>query len=113
MKIDIFNHIMPTKYLTALEKKISPMAAKALPNRNLPALSDLELRFKMMDQFQELVQIFTLVNPPVEEVAEVRDAIELARIANDEMAEMVAKYPQRFVGAVACIPYNDMDATLK
>jgi len=28
------------------------------------------------------------------------------------MAELVAKYPDRFVGAVACLPMNDVDAAL-
>ncbi|MCK4862674.1 MAG: amidohydrolase, partial [Dehalococcoidales bacterium] len=41
------------------------------------------------------------------------DAAELSRIANDEMAELVAKYPDRFVAAVACLPMNDIDAALK
>jgi predicted TIM-barrel fold metal-dependent hydrolase len=113
VKIDVFCHIMPPKYLAALEKRISAGAAKELPNRNLPVLSDLELRFKVMDQYEDIIQVLTVVNPPVEEVAEPKDAVELARIANDEMAELVAKYPKRFIGAVACLPYNDMDATLK
>ena len=48
--------------------------------------------------------------PVVQDVAEPKDAVELARIANDEMAELVAKYPDKFVSAVACVPLNDVDA---
>lgn len=51
--------------------------------------------------------------PPVEDIASPKDAVDLAKIANDEMAELVNKYPDRFVAALACLPMNDIDATLK
>jgi predicted TIM-barrel fold metal-dependent hydrolase len=60
-----------------------------------------------------MVQVLTLGAPPIEAIAERRQAAELARIANDEMAELVIKYPDRFVSAVASLPMNDMDAALK
>ncbi len=50
---------------------------------------------------------------PGEDVVSPKDAVELAIIANDEMAELVAKYPDRFVAAVASLPMNDIDAALK
>jgi aminocarboxymuconate-semialdehyde decarboxylase len=51
--------------------------------------------------------------PPVEEVVGPEEAARLARIANDEMAEMVAKYPQKYIAAIANLPLNNMDAALK
>jgi len=38
---------------------------------------------------------------------------ELTKAANDEMAELVDKYPDRFVAAIASLPMNDMDAALR
>ena len=32
---------------------------------------------------------------------------------DDELAELVIKYPDRFFGAVACLPMNDVDAALE
>jgi predicted TIM-barrel fold metal-dependent hydrolase len=55
----------------------------------------------------------TLANPPIELLAEPAVAVELAQMANDEMAELVQKYPDRFVGAVASLPLNDVDASLR
>lgn len=75
--------------------------------------TDLGLRFGIMDKSEDMVQVLTLTNPPIETVAEPADAVELARIVNDEMAELVAKHPDRFVGTVACLPMNDMEAALK
>ncbi len=113
MKIDIFCHIMPPKFLAAFEKKISPNICKHLPYNFLPSLVDLDTRFRIMDNYEDMVQVLTLTNPPIEVVAEPVVAVELAKIANDEMAELVAKYPDRFVGAGACLPMNDLDAALK
>ena len=113
MKIDIFCHITPPKFLEAFEKRVSAEVSKQLPCRLLPSLTDLELRFGIMDKYEDMAQVLTLTNPPIETVAEPVDAIELARIVNDEMAELVAKYPDRFVGAVACLPMNDIEAALK
>ncbi len=36
---------------------------------------------------------------------------EFARIANDGLAELVAKYPDRFIGFVASLPMNNVDAS--
>jgi aminocarboxymuconate-semialdehyde decarboxylase len=66
-----------------------------------------------MDQYEGLVQILTLGAPPIEEIAAPKDAVELARIANDGMAELVEKYPDKFVGAAASLPMNDMDEAIK
>jgi aminocarboxymuconate-semialdehyde decarboxylase len=66
-----------------------------------------------MDKHGGYTQVLTIASPPVENVVSPKDAVELAKLANDEMAELVAKYPDRFISAVACLPLNDMDATLK
>ena len=110
--IDIFAHILPPKYNEALNQK-----AKACfyidANNACPALSDLDRRFRVTDRYEGLVQVLTLGGPPVEYIADSKGAIELARLANDEMAEMVMKYPGRFLTAVACLPMNNIDAALR
>jgi predicted TIM-barrel fold metal-dependent hydrolase len=113
MKIDIFCHITPPKFLAAFEKRVPSEICKQLPCRLLPSLTDLNLRFRVMDEYKDMTQVLTLTNPPIETVAEPKDAIELARIANDEIAELIAKYPDRFVGAAATLPLNDMEASFK
>ena len=46
-----------------------------------------------MDKYPDIVQLLTIAGPNLESVLEPKDAAECARIANDEMAELVAKYP--------------------
>ena len=114
MKIDVFAHILPKKYFDALQKKTNNSEFKAGPwlVQNL-ALSKLDIRFKVMDRTPDVFQILTVTAPPMETLVGPKDAAELARIANDELAEMVRENPDRFVAAVACLPLNDIDAALK
>ena len=110
-KIDVFSHILPTKYLDALSEKAGKKAAEALNSKR--RLNDLDIRFRIIYSHEGYVQILNIAGPAVEDVASPKVAAELAKIANDEMAELVYKYPDRFVAAVACLPMNNMDAVLK
>jgi predicted TIM-barrel fold metal-dependent hydrolase len=111
-KIDMFCHILPRKYNEALLRKAK--SCFYLKSNSLrPALADLENRLRSMDNFEGLRQVLTISSPPLEYVVSAKDAVDLARLANDEMAELVNKYPDRFVAAVANLPMNDMDASLR
>ena len=114
-KIDAFSHITPIKYLDALEKLSPRVAGKiVVPTRPVaPPLYDLEHRFRIMDRYDGLAQVLTLGFPAIEEIAGPEQAPGLARLANDQMAELVVKYPDRFVAAIAYLPMNNMDAALK
>ena len=109
--IDMFPHILPVRYREALYKK-SRDCFYIETNDAQPALSNLDIRFRVMDQFEGLVEVLNIVSPPIEYVVGPDDAVELAKMANDEMAELVAKYPDRFVAAVACLPMSNIDAAL-
>ncbi len=115
MMIDVFTHILPPKYLAERNKKAganftSQYAKYPVAN---PGLTDLGIRFRIMDKFKDLVHVLTIAGPNVESITPPKDALELARMANDEMAELVLKYPDRFVGAVACLPMSDVDGALR
>jgi len=111
-KIDIFTHILPSKYKTALYKKARNCYYIEIDKSN-PVLSDLDLRFNIMDRFEGLKQVLTLGVPPIEYVVNPNNAVELSMMANDEMAELLVKYPERFITAVACLPMSNIDAALK
>jgi predicted TIM-barrel fold metal-dependent hydrolase len=106
LKIDAFTHVAPKKYVDSLQK--------IFPNTviNQP-LWDLDQRFRMMDQLGEIRQILTLVTPPIDAVQDPANAADLASIANDGIAEIVLKYPDRFPAGAAALPMNNMEAALK
>lgn len=94
--------------MEALEKK----ARKPIIMRQMPVV-ELSQRFQWMDKNPEVVQVITAPNTLTEDLVSREDNITLVKIANDEMAELVAKYPDRFIAAAASLPLNDIDASLK
>jgi aminocarboxymuconate-semialdehyde decarboxylase len=111
--IDIYAHILPINYKNALDRKARSDYYLRGVDDAVPTLWDLDRWFGIVDEFDGLRQVLTLASPPIESVVGDKEAVELAKLANDEMAELVAKYPRRFVAAVACLPMNDIDAALK
>jgi len=111
LRIDAYAHIVPPKYKEIMYK-VAPgeCNTKVTP---FPALWDLEERFRIMDRYGELVQVLTLGWPPIEAIADPVKAVELSKIANDEIAELVHKYPGRFVAGIAHLPMNNIEEALK
>jgi len=113
MKIDIYNHIFPQKYFDKMIEVMPHHEDIGKRVRNVPVLVDLDLRFKMLEEFgDDYRQVLSIAAPPLELVAKPEVSPELAKIANDEMAELVNKY-DRFVGFTASLPLNNMEATIK
>ncbi len=111
MKIDIYAHILPEKYLKAYsQKNESLMTQVEVRNR---AIDNLDTRLQLMDRYPDVLQVLSISQPPLERSVSPSDAVALARIANDELAELVDKYPSKFIAAVACLPMNDVDAALE
>jgi predicted TIM-barrel fold metal-dependent hydrolase len=114
MKIDVFAHILPPRYLEARERRADVRFATqyrkyAAANRGL---TDLEVRFRILDGYPDVRQVLTIAGPNIESVTTPADAVHCARIANDELAELVAAHPDRFIGACACLPMSDVDAAI-
>ena len=116
MKIDAYAHIIPPGYKEALLKRADLAMRRSRWDQvidSTPALSDLDNRLRVMEKYEGLTQVLTVASPALEEVASPEDAVYLAKAANDEMAELVRKYPDKFTAAVACLPLNDVDASLR
>ena len=61
-----------------------------------------------MDEFGDYRQVISLPNPPIEDFATPGQGLALARIANDAMAELCQKHPDRFAGFVAALCLTDV-----
>ena len=111
MIIDVFNHFMPPAYLDRLAK-LAPdhIAVTGFPR--LKPLVDVDARRRLLDQFDDLRQVICLANPPLELVALPDQSPELARVANDALAEVCRSHPDRFPGFVASLPMNNVEASL-
>ncbi len=115
-KIDAFAHILPPRYARRLEPI---MSGGSVSDRILgyqqwihedPALTDLDARWRAIEKFEDYVQVLTLAVPPLDQLGDPAVSRDLARAVNDELAELVARYPDRFAGFAAALPMNDVEA---
>jgi uncharacterized protein len=122
-KIDSFAHILPHAYLTRLERQLErTMAPSQLAYYREGVfsfnteLTDLDARLRAMDSIApsgDYRQVLVLAVPPLEEIGPPAVAADLAQFANDELAELVQRHPDRFVGFAAALPLNDVDAAMR
>jgi aminocarboxymuconate-semialdehyde decarboxylase len=106
--IDAFPHVLPKPYFDRMMRVSSPRLASIQQRMaDIPALYDLDVRFRVMDEFGDYRQILTLASPPIEALGEPTLARDLATLANDSMADLVAKHPDRFAGFAASLAMND------
>jgi predicted TIM-barrel fold metal-dependent hydrolase len=115
MLIDAYTHILPKLYQQNLEKKVTDRDLSlnsARYARAVPTLVDLDARFRVMDAFGDYIQVISIASPPIYSIAAPEVAEDLVRIGNDELAELVDKYPERFAGGIASLPLTDVDAAV-
>lgn len=113
MKIDIFTHVMLPRYKKLLYQYADRFKTEKNVQDRRPILTDNEARLKKFEGYEDLVQVLSTAMPPIEEVVGPEEAAEFTRICNDEMAELVAKYPRRYITAIANVPLNNIDIALK
>lgn len=118
MMIDAWTHLLSPTYRRRLEEagaRTPGAGSFLLANR---ALYDLDLRFAVMDRYGAYRQILTPVPGPhahvahavVAHAADRQALVDLVRRNNEEMAEIVGRHPDRFVGFAAATPLADPDA---
>lgn len=120
MKIDVHSHFYPKAYLDALEHLTqgdsSPwtlgirklISTKIAPERRMV---DIEAHLEDMDRVGVEVHALSL-SIPHPYFDDERVAVELAKVTNDSLAEICARYPTRFK-AFAALPLPHVDATLR
>ncbi|WP_206916127.1 amidohydrolase family protein [Alicyclobacillus suci] len=108
--IDVFNHFFPEKIWEKMMELDDLGYGIGKRMRGIPAIYDLDVRLKMMDEFENYTQVISLGMPPLEAVEPVELSEELARIGNDGMAELVEKYPDYFAGFLASLPMSSKNA---
>src|SRR3954469_21695595 len=110
--IDIFNHFMPRNVFERVRELVpNHPATRAFPE--VPTLWDLDARLKMMDEFEGLQQGPSTANPPIEQLGGPDLTPQIARIANDGLAEVCSRAKDRFPAFIASMPTNNVDACLE
>jgi predicted TIM-barrel fold metal-dependent hydrolase len=110
-RIDAWTHIFPPAYFARLKT----MASAAGPLRRwleLKSLYDLDHRFRLMDGFAGYRQLLTPSMPPIEDLADGPLAVELMRLMNDGLAELVQRHRDRFPAFAAALSLHDVEAAV-
>jgi aminocarboxymuconate-semialdehyde decarboxylase len=113
MKIDVFTHVQLEKYKKAIYKYSDRFVSDKNVQDKRPTLTDQDMRLQLIDKYDDYVQVLSATHPPLEEVFGPDEAAELARMCNDEIAELMGKYPKKYIAAIANLPMNNMDAALR
>jgi aminocarboxymuconate-semialdehyde decarboxylase len=110
--IDAFNHFFPRRFFDRMIE--TPAGQKDLGKRmrGIPALYDMDQRNRIVDSFasHDYSQVICLGMPPIDRMFGPAEAVELAKIGNDGLAEIVAKDRARYPGWAASLPMNAPDA---
>jgi predicted TIM-barrel fold metal-dependent hydrolase len=107
MKIDIFNHLFPQRFFNEFINVGSSFKDMGKRAQNVYAIASLDERFRVMDEFGDYCQVLSLPSPPIEAYAGPDKSPHVARVANDGLAELVAKHPKRFIAFAAALPMNN------
>jgi len=110
--VDIYCHIFPARFFAEMTRVAPKLGNIGKRMRSVVKLTDLDARFKEMDEFGYYRQIISLPNPAIEDIATPAVGLELARMANDAMAELCHKYPARFPAFVAALCMTDVDGSV-
>jgi uncharacterized protein len=110
--IDIYTHIFPDRFYREMTKVAPKLENLGKRLRSVKKLFDLDERFREMDSFGDYRQVISLPNPPIEDLVQGETGLQLARIANDSMAELCQRHPERFPAFAAALSMTDMDGSL-
>jgi uncharacterized protein len=111
--IDAFCHFFPRQIFELLSRTRGGTTDVGKRMQGVRTVHDLDARLRMMDEFQDYTQVLSLGLPPLEGMAGPDRTPEFARVANEGLAELCEKYPDRFAGFVGALPMDVPDAAAK
>jgi predicted TIM-barrel fold metal-dependent hydrolase len=118
VKIDMYAHACPQKYIDDFEKnnerglswRVVGGDSKSMGGA---ALFDAQARVKVMETIEDYAQILIPGLEVLEPIMKPKDTVRLVQSFNNGLSEWIDKYPHKFLGAAASIPMNDTDAALR
>jgi aminocarboxymuconate-semialdehyde decarboxylase len=111
--IDCFNHFFPKGLWDKMLSTPGAVADIGARMRGVPAIYDLDRRRQVCDMFnkrRDYKQVISLGMPPLEALGTPKQVEDFAKLGNDGMAELCAKYPDYFCGWLASLPMNSKNA---
>jgi predicted TIM-barrel fold metal-dependent hydrolase len=110
MRIDVHAHYYPEKYIELMGRlgaELSQVVGSKLAGSGQ---HEIDARIEMMDKAAVTKQVLS-VSATHPYFSKEKDAVDGAHLANDQYAELVARYPHRFA-SFATLPLPHVDAAL-
>lgn len=111
MKIDVYNHVFPKKYLSYIEKILPSRLIKRWSD--ITSIHDMDVRMRVLDNFDDYKQIIA-ISPPAFEVINSKFSHQLAQVANTELHSICTNpvYSERMPWFIASLPMNNIKESL-
>ena len=115
MRLDAYTHYIPSKFLERMNKVAGDHKDIGKRMRGIPAIYDLDVRKKVIDQFKHLdyAQIISYAMPPIEHFAKGDEILEYLKLINDGFAELCDKEKDYFPGWIAQCSLAIPEQTIK
>jgi aminocarboxymuconate-semialdehyde decarboxylase len=115
MRLDAYTHFIPQKFLERMNKVAGDHKDIGKRMRGIPAIYDLDVRKKVIDQFKDkdYAQIISYAMPPIEHFAKGDDILEYLKLINDGFAELCENNPDYFPGWIAQVSLAIPEASIK
>ena len=111
MRIDAYTHFFPKKFFDKMLEIAGDYKDMGKRVRSLPALYDLDVRKKIVDQHKDYQQVLSYPQPPFESLCKTPQQMdEMIRLCNDGFAELCDKEKDRFPAWVAQVALGAPDA---
>src|SRR5258707_12382360 len=96
--IDAFCFFSPPRLFEKMSRTAGGTKDIGKRIQGVRTIYDLDARLNMMDEFVDYAEILSLGLPPLNAMAGPQAAAGFARYANDGLAGLCAKHPDRFAG---------------
>jgi aminocarboxymuconate-semialdehyde decarboxylase len=111
-KVDACAHIFPRSFWDKMQARAGRLPDIGERSSGMPLFTNLDQRFRLMDRFDAYEQILSLTGPALDAIFAPDVARDMARYANDALAELTGRHPYRFAGFFAALSIADPDAAM-
>jgi predicted TIM-barrel fold metal-dependent hydrolase len=108
--LDAVTHFFPSRFFDMMLEAPGFSGDVGKRMRHVRSVWDIDVRRKVVERFPDYRQILSLGLPPLDIIAGPAAAPELARVANDGLAELCHRHHDRFAGYLAAVPINAPEA---
>jgi predicted TIM-barrel fold metal-dependent hydrolase len=111
--LDSVTHFFPQRFFDKMLAAPGFSSDIGKRMRHVKSVWDLDVRRRVVERFADYRQILSLGLPPIDIISAPGEGEEYARLANDGLAELVARHGKLFAGWLAALPMHAPEAAAR